>query len=440
VRPGTNQEHSKNYNRRVVLEVIRLHEPISRAEIARQVGLTAQTIANIVEELILEGVVVTRGRRQGLRGQPALELEFNPNGAFSVGLHLDRDLLTAVLVNLKGEQQRIERRHASFATPEEAYPFMCRAVESLIAEEQISRERVWGIGLAMPGPIQAPNAEPSAPTDGLNWVRGPIRDLLEHELGLPVFAENDATAAAIGEHWYAANRDIKSFFYVYFGLGLGGGMISHGQTYQGFAGNAIEFGHIPVRHDGPICKCGGRGCLELYTATNSMREFLQARGLHVSSEAELVNLSKRDQRHLEAWLDHSAQHLAPALVTIENLFDPELIVLGGRLPRAMLDGMVVRLERLVPPLRMQQKPYRPPIVGAEVGEDAAALGAATLPIFESLAPNHGQLLKHPPNAPNPNAEGGEFSPKEPSKFRPTIQSNASSTLNPNSANPRRPNA
>jgi len=426
VRPGTNQEHTKNYNRRVVLEVIRLHEPISRAEIARQVGLTAQTVANIAEELILEGVVVTRGRRQGQRGQPALELEFNPNGAFAVGLHLDRDLLTAVLVNLKGEQQRIEHHPARFATPEEAYPFMRRAVESLILEEGIPRERVWGVGLALPGPIQAPNAHSSVPSSEQNWVRGPVRELLERELGLPVFTENDATAAAIGEHWYAAHRNVKSFFYVYFGLGLGGGMIAQGQTYQGFAGNAIEFGHIPVRHDGPRCKCGGRGCLELYTSTNAMHEFLRARGLQLSSEAELVGLSTRDQHHLDAWLDYSAEHLAPALVTIENLFDPELIVLAGRWPRALLEGLMVRLETLIPPLRMQQKPYHPPIVSAEVGEDAAALGAATLPIFESLAPHQGQLLKHPVSTSE--AEGGDSSTKKSSHFRPTLPSSASLAL------------
>ena len=432
MRPGTNQEHSKNYNRRVVLEVIRLHEPISRAEIARLVGLTAQTIANIVEELIQEGIVITRGRRQGQRGQPALELEFNPNGAFAVGLHLDRDLLTAVLVNLKGEQQRIEHHHVSFTTPEGAYPFMRRAVESLISAQLIPRERVWGVGLALPGPTQAPNARSGVLSSEQNWVRGAVRDLLERELGLPVFAENDATAAAIGEHWYAAHRDTKSFFYVYFGLGLGGGMISQGQPYQGFAGNAIEFGHISVRHDGPICKCGGRGCLELYTSTNAMHEFLRTRGLHVSSEAALVNLSKDDQLHLDAWLDHAAQHLAPAIVTIENLFDPELIVLAGRWPRALLDGLMIRLELLVPPLRMQQKPYRPPIVSAEVGEDAAALGAATLPIFASLAPHQEQLLKHPTSVTD--ARGGEPSPKKQSNFRPILPLSASSASNKNSAN------
>ncbi len=429
MRPGTNQEHTKNYNRRVVLEVIRLHEPISRAEIARQVGLTAQTIANIVEELLLEGVVVTRGRRQGQRGQPALELEFNPNGAFGVGLHLDRDLLTAVLVNLKGEQQRIEHHHNSFATPEQAYPFMRRAVESLILGEGIARERVWGVGLALPGPIQAPNAHSSVPSSEQNWVRGPVRDLLERELGLPVFTENDATAAAIGEHWYAAHRNVKSFFYVYFGLGLGGGLVAQGQTYQGFAGNAIEFGHIPVRHDGPRCKCGGRGCLELYTSTNAMREFLHTRGLQFSSEAELVHLSTSDQHHLEAWLDHAAEHLAPALVTIENLFDPELIVLAGRWPRALLEALMIRLETLIPPLRMQQKPYRPPIVSAEVGEDAAALGAATLPIFESLAPNQGQLLK--PQSNPLEAPGGESAVKKPSQFRPALPSSTTPVLSGN---------
>ena len=408
MRHGTNHENTKDHNRRVILEVIRLHDAVSRAEIARHTSLTAQTVSNIVEDLLADGVVLTRGRRQGQRGQPALELEFNPNGAFSVGLHLDRDLLTAVLVNLKGESQRTTHHRIEVNTPETAYPIMRQAVEELIAEQGIAVERVWGVGLALPGPVRSPKGEQAGASTVENWVRDPVRDLLERELRLSVLVENDATAAAIGEYWYAAHRTARGFFYLYFGLGLGGGMIHEGQPYRGFAGNAIEIGHVPVQRDGPLCQCGGRGCLELYASQKSLLATLRKAKLNISSESDLDDLLEQCEPHLVAWLDRAAEYLAIALVGVENLFDPEAIVLGGRLPVTLLEALISRLERLISPLRMTQKSYRPPLVCAEIGVDAAALGAATLPIFEMLAPTNPQTPKA--SLPVLNGGGGEAPP------------------------------
>ena len=390
---GVASEQARPHNRRVVLEAIRLNEPISRAEIARHTGLAAQTVSYIVSNLITEGLTVSRGRRRGGMGQPALELELDASGAFAIGLHLDQDHIGTVLVDLKGNPLRIVNHRESFVTPEQAVDFLTQVVNDLIVENNVPRERLWGVGLALPGPIYETVGEGGRPSTQDLWIRAPVRDLLAQALNLPVFVENDGTAAAIGEYWYASSRATQNFLYVFFGLGLGGGLIVDGQPFRGFLGNAFEFGHMHVQPNGAACRCGGRGCLEMYASPLSLQQSMIAAGLERVHPEEMSVALETQTEWFEHWLSEAADHLASAVVSCENLFDPEAIVFGGRLPRTLLERIVTTLEPIVSQRRMRNRDYQPRLLCAEVGEHAAALGAATLPIHTALAPDRNMLLK-----------------------------------------------
>lgn len=377
---GTNLEYTRSYNQRVVLEAIRLHEPVSRAEIARHTGLTMQTVSNIVGELLDRRVVKAGNKRLGRRGQPALEISLNPEGAFSIGLHLDRDHLTGVLMDLKGSVHRQVHYELSLPLPAQALTLMQEAVLKL--KKGRRNLELWGIGVALPGPMEMESGRVTAVPNFPGWQDVAVRDWLEEHLGVLVYLENDATAAAIGERWHGVGRAYSDFFYIYFGINLGGGAILAGHPYRGATGNAGEFGYIPLRLDHQPLP------LEKYVSLGALYKALE-----VSQPETLEELFQQQDARLLDWLDQAVGRLIPPLVTVESLLDPQAVIFGGRLPQPLLAYLVERLTQLLPPQRMPGLPRYPQLLLGQARQDAACLGAATLPFYEEIAPSHHLLLK-----------------------------------------------
>ena len=388
---GTNLEYAKIYNARIVLETVRLSGPLSRAQVARRTELTPQTVSNITAQLIQRNLVVETGRKQGSRGSPATQLEFNADGAFAVGLDLDRDHLTGVLVNLNGAVQRRFHQPLDFPVPAEALALMVSVTEQLIAAQGLAASRVWGVGVGLPGPIRISGGRVGDqivnPNSFPGWDNVPVVDELTQRLKLPIFLENNATAAAIGETFYGAGQGVENFVYVFLGVGLGGGIVLGGQPFHGFQGNTGEFGFIPVRTaEGKVHRVGS------FFDLPSLYQELELAGYVAVTPGDLGPLFLRQNDVLLTWLERAAEELAPALIAGELFVDPEIIVFGGSWPAPLIDYLLEQLEARLPDLRIAQKAYEPRLVHAEAGEDAAALGVAILPIYDSLVP-HPKLLE-----------------------------------------------
>jgi hypothetical protein len=261
---GTNLPKVGRYNRAVVLDQIQRADGISRREIAQHTGLTAQTVSGIVRKLLDEGIVREDGAsRGGSGGRPRTTLRINPDAGSAVGLHFDPAELTCVVVDLLGRPLATKRRPAPpGAAPADVVAAMADLVRDVLAEADVPRSRVLGLGLASPGPIDQDLGIVVAPPRLVNWTRVPIKQMLSEATGLPVTIDNDATAAAIGERWAGAGRGVANFAYFFFGTGVGGGLVLNHQVYRGGSLNAAEFGHTSVLEDGPPCYCGNRGCLE----------------------------------------------------------------------------------------------------------------------------------------------------------------------------------
>jgi len=390
---GTNLVYVQAYNQRIVLETIRLYGPLSRADVARQTGLTKPTVSTIVAELMAQELVVETSQRQSRKGgKPATDLEINPEGAFTVGLALGRDRLSGVLVNLAGVVRARVRYDLEFPSPDETVRLMEEATGRLMAGQSIPSERLWGVGVGMPGPLDTRAGNVVSPPNFPGWEEVPIVDLLRAHTGHTVYLENNATAAAIGETWYGVGRHVRSFFYVFFGVGLGGGLIINGEPYRGASGNAGAFGNAPVVSFGAGGTYTGTSRLEDYASLGALNRWLGEHGVKTLGYAELGVLCERGYPPLMAWLRAAAHYLAPALANIENTFDPEAVVFGGRLPEPLLGRLIEHVEELLPRFRLPGKSYTPKLVVAQAGEDAAALGVATLPIHEALTPSHEVLL------------------------------------------------
>src|SRR4051794_24927684 len=218
---GTNLLYAKQYNLRIVHETIRLFGPVSRADVARRTALTGQTVSNLARELIELGLVYEAERRAGGggRGAPSTALAVNPDGAYAIGLGFNRDHLTGVLVDLAGTVRQRAHMELDLLAPRTALDLMVGMVERLVARQGLAREAVCGVGIGIPGPMY-----PAEGGDGYvvnpksfpGWHCVPLASWLRERLGVPVVIENNATAAALGERWYGAGRQIGTFFYLFF--------------------------------------------------------------------------------------------------------------------------------------------------------------------------------------------------------------------------------
>ena len=372
---GTNQEFGRPYNRRIVLEAIRLHGPLTRADIARRVGLTPQTVANIVREIEVHGFVLSRREAPKGRGLPASALALNPDGGFAVGVHVTPRGLEAALVNIAGTIVARARRDLPRIDPDTAFREIGAIVPSLAAHRP--NGRMLGVGLAMPGPFDVESMSFVGPTTLEGWKGVPVRQALATVTGLPSFLEVDLAAAAHGEQLYGAGRAFREFYYVYFGVGLGGTMVHDGAGLRGAWGNAGEIGHMTAVPGGDPCPCGNRGCLERYVSLEA-------------SERRSAMLGE------EGWRAEAAPLFRTALLTIENLFDPETVVVGGLAPRRLVERLVAAASPLANSVAARSDRQAPRVTFSALGQDAVLLGAAALAVSGVLSPRFGMLFAEGP--------------------------------------------
>lgn len=368
---GTNQEFGRPYNRRIVLETIRLHGPIARGDIARRVGLTVQTVSTIIRELGDLGFIAGSREQPRGRGYPATSLTVNPHGGHAIGVNVTPLGLEAALVNLAGEVVAREDSPIQHLDPESAFREIAGLIERL--GPQTAGKRMLGIGLAMPGPFDVDSMSFVGPTTLEGWKGFPVRQRLAEVSGLPAFIEVDHAAAALGERLYGAGQNFRDFYFLYFGVGLGGCMVHDGLPLRGSFGNAGEIGHIPLVPDGEPCPCGNRGCLERYLSLEAYERRSKVIGT-------------------EAWLAEAAPLLRAAVTTIENFFDPETIIIGGLAGADLLSSLLERIEPLPNSVSQRKERAAPRVIRSAAGPDAVLRGAAALAIAGVLSPRFGIMF------------------------------------------------
>ncbi|QND69535.1 ROK family protein (plasmid) [Mesorhizobium loti] len=389
---GTNLEQAKSHNRRVVIEAIRTNGALSRAAIARLTALSTQTISNIVEELEREELLRAQATLKGARGQPAVPYSINPDGGYSIGLQLDHQLAVGVITDLSGTVRARIERSVDRPTPAQAMPLLAAIAGNLMRKFRFDRNRLLGIGMAMPGPFDVEGMTSVGPTALPGWQDFPVAEELQRLTGIPVTVENDATAAAIGERLYGVARNLSSFVYLFIGTGLGAGLFLDGHLYKGSRHNAGEIGHMIVRPGGLECGCGKRGCLERYVSLRAAYECLDIpHPDHASPELLEALLANGDS--LEAWVAQAIDPLRQAINMLELALDPETVVLGGFMPVGVIELLASRLDPLYLSVSSTSARTVPRVLVGAAGKDTSVLGAAALPIFSETNPQFDVLQK-----------------------------------------------
>lgn len=380
------------------LDLIRSSGPISRVELAELTGLTQATISTVVRELLADGVISETGRGESTGGKPRMQLEINPASRLGIGVHIGQDYITYIAADLAGTvvgRKRVDG--PGDASPITVVGRMADDIESLIVGLDLDRASIVGMGLAIPGPVDRIDGTVRGVPSLMGWTDFPIRTALATTTGLQCEFDNDATAAAIGEYWLGATVDYGSYASVYMGSGIGSGIVIDGTIYHGLSGNVGEIGHLSVDARGPSCACGNLGCLELFAGPSA----IMAKAADAVSRGELDipltgktsvdfaslgTAAMKGEPRAVALIEESADYLASAVVSMVNLFDLPLIVLAGNAFSTAGSIYVRTISRALAERAMVRDIHPVEVRMSVNGNDAAALGAATLVLQDRLSP------------------------------------------------------
>jgi glucokinase len=242
---------------------------------------------------------------------------------------------------------------------------------------------VAAVGIGCGGPLDSRGGVLVAPLHLPGWTDVPIVDLASAELGLPAVLDNDATAAAAGEHRFGAGRGTQNMVYLTVSTGVGGGVVLDGRVFRGSTGNGGELGHVTVDWNGRACKgCGRRGCLEAYASGTSIAERAREAGLEVEMASDVAAAARSGDAVAERVWAETCEALACGIASLANVFEPERVVIGGGVSREgeRLLGPVrerVLAEAIAPVARELH------VVAAELGDTVGVVGAAAV-AFERL--------------------------------------------------------
>lgn len=380
------------------LELIRSQGPISRIELAQSTGLTQATISHVVRSLIGDGLVREIGRGEPTGGKPRMMLEINPDARLGIGVQLGLESIVYVVVNLSGSViGRLRAKGAGDRQPAEVVAAMAADISVLLDGLGVDRSLVVGVGLVSPGPIDRENGVILRAPSLVSWSGYSLRAEFEAATGLQVSLDNDATAAALGEHWLGATGDSRAYTSVYMATGIGAGIVIDGTIYRGVSSNVGELGHVTVDVRGELCSCGNRGCLELFASPRA----IVARAAAAVAKGELdVRLTGSVQTDLATLgmaamrgnavayeiLADAAEILAAGIVSMMNLFDLELVVLAGSAFASTASIYLDRVQNAMDTYALSRESHRIKVQLSANVHDAAALGAATLVLQEQLDP------------------------------------------------------
>ncbi len=391
-----NQGLVKDLNKAIVLNMIWRSAPTSRADISRASGLNRSTVSSLVDELITEGYVAEVGVGESALGRKPIMLQSNPDAGIIIGVELGvnyiRLIASDIVANvISSSEIAIEPADGM----DRIVKTMLQAIESMAASVPSTLRGLIGVGVGVPGLVRS-NSGVLAFAPNLKWKNVPLKDIMMDRLGVPVFVDNEANAAALGERWFGAGVDVENMAYVSVGIGLGVGIVINGELYHGSSGYAGEMGHFTMQPDGQECGCGNRGCWETLasesaTVVRVMQAIEEGRptilagcGKHRLTMDDLANACVRgDEVAREALMD-TGRYLGIGIAGLINTFNPELVIVGstvGRCSRFVLD----EAEKEIQARGLGQLTKEVKVMQAALGADSCVMGGISLVLNDLLS-------------------------------------------------------
>jgi len=372
----------RDLNRSIVLNMIKEHGPIGRAQVARRSGLSPASITKITGDLLAEGGILETDTGESSGGRRPILLEINPTGGYVIGLKVTEYGVIGVLTDMTADVLEKQKDSLEGTSPEAVAACLASQVDSLCHAAGIPREDVLGVGVGLSGLVNASQCL-SRQNPFLGWRDAPIGGLLQSHVHVPVYIDNDVNTLTFAERLFGHGRGVDDFIVVTIGRGVGLGMVLDGQVYSGAHGGAGEFGHTIVQEDGLLCDCGKYGCLETYVGESGLlRAAAECDDLPaVRSMDELIDLGLAGNKSAMAIFATAGDMLGRGISNLINILNPSLILISGEGVRAeemLFDPMHAAVEKHTMPVLFPDTE----ILVDPWGDDAWAIGAACLVLGE----------------------------------------------------------
>jgi predicted NBD/HSP70 family sugar kinase len=375
-------------NRRRVIETLRTTGSMTRSALARTTGLSRTTISTLLGELIEQGIVAEAdaeagdgGVRRGA-GRPATVVRLDHSAGAAVSIDVGARHLAVAVGDLA--HRVLAERWVPLPAAHGAVEGMDRAAElarDALAEAGVEKSAVIGAAMGLPAPISQPAGVVASSNILPGWAGVQVAEEMSERLELPVFVENDSNLGALAESAWGAGAGVDQLAYIKAATGIGAGLVQDGKLFRGTTGTAGEIGHTTVAEDGPICRCGNRGCLELYAGGVALLDALHQSHPDVETLEQVVELAHEGHPACARVLADAGRHIGVAIANLINLFNPRRIVVGGELAGAgqtVLAPMRVAAERSA----VQAAVEAVEIVPGVLGQRAELLGGLALVLFE----------------------------------------------------------
>lgn len=378
----------RDRNATLILKMIWDANEISRADLARNTGMSPSTVSAIVAELQEAGLVrfVRAGASTGGR-RPQL-VAFCDDAYVLIGIEVGAKHVTVVAMDMHGRALADETVQCfTRDTPAETLETMMRVTDEVLARPNIRTRTLVGVGAAMPSPVLPGGGGRLSPMVMPAWQGVDVCEVLQERYDVPAFAENDANAGAIAEQWWGAGREGADLTYVKLGTGVGAGHIIHGRLHRGAGGTAGEIGHVFISSDGTDCSFSNRGSLTTRVGTPALLARAKESGVRVAGEElsvlSIIAAARAGEANAVRLIETVAGELAIAVANLLNLLNPSIVVIGGDLAQAG-DLLIDPLRTAVKGRALFTSIANTRIVGTTLSFRATAVGAATMVLEAAL--------------------------------------------------------
>ncbi|HEY0119603.1 MAG TPA: ROK family protein [Cellulomonas sp.] len=376
-------------NRSAVLQHVILAQRTTRADIARDCGLSTASAANLVSDLTTEGLVHETGTVASGGGRPIALIEPRPDGAYTIGADIGERGVAVELFDLSMTAVDQEFRGGRAEEDPEAIGRDLREAVAALRERHADKwARVLGVGLAMPGIVEVdPAGTQVLYAQSLGWPPVAINELLP--LDVPVFADNGGKTQAKAEQWFGAARGVDHAVVALLGRGVGVGLIQEGRLQAGSRSSAGEWGHTKVERGGRLCRCGGRGCVEAYVGAQAMLDAWAERGGTFEGTGwravgQLLDAAREQDEAAQGVVDDAIGALGYGLANLVNLTNPLRIVLGGWVGIRLMEAVADRIEAAIRNNSLERPGSQFELMPSTFGGDTVAIGAAILPLEQLI--------------------------------------------------------
>jgi len=381
-KPG-NSKYVKKLNRMTVLNIIKQNKLISRQELAQVTGLTPPTITGIIRELLDIGFVSEVGLGTSQGGRRPMKLKFNAKAGYVIGVEVTSHETVIVIADLENDPINIITMNLDMTEPTIGIPQLVAAMKQVLHSKENEMKDFLGIGIAFPGLFSAKEGFVKNSINlGPKWNLFPLKKVLENEMKLPVFIENNAKSSALAEWWFGGGINFRDLVYINLGEGISAGVISADRVIRGARGYAGQIGHIIVVENGPLCKCGNRGCLEAICGIPALMRKANDELPLINSEdllkqawlrngkidiEDIVQSAKIEGSYSRELLQQVGKYVGLAIASVINMYNPEAVFIGGKL--------AVAAEVFVENIREMVSSHTFPEIGKSTQITISTLGA-----------------------------------------------------------------